>query len=97
MTASIARTQREILVCLISLADEQEFALAIGDLVALNDMSELRLQIVRETASFVPPLRAWAPENKELVEMAKQTMSRIQQSIRACMAVVRRQRADFAA
>jgi len=94
---SVARIQREVLARLIDLADEQECALDTGDLVALNGISQLRARVVRDAAAYLPPVRPWEDEVADLVAVAHQSMARVQQSVQACMAVVRRQRKDVAA
>jgi hypothetical protein len=52
---------------------------------------------VRDAAAYLPPVRPWEDEVADLVAVAHQSMARVQQSVQACMAVVRRQRKDVAA
>ena len=87
--------QREVLVRLLDLTDQQERALDTGDIIALNKLSELRLQTIKDAAAFLPPRQPWAPEVRDLADAVQRSTTQLQQSTVACMAMVRRQQAQL--
>lgn len=91
--ASVA--QREVLERLLDLTGQQERALDAGDIIALNQLSELRLQTVKDAAAFLPPSQPWAADVVELADAVQRSTTQLQQSTVACMATVRRQLAQL--
>jgi hypothetical protein len=90
-----AVAQREVLERLLSLTGQQARALDAGDMAALTKLSRLRSETVKDAAAVLPPCQAWDQEVMELVSTLQGSMACLQQSIRACIAVVRRQLAQL--
>lgn len=74
----------------MALSEQQAHALDRGDAALLIRLSELRGKAVSDSAAYLPPVTPWDPELAELVEQARERAEGLQQSIRACMATVRR-------
>lgn len=83
--------QRALLLCLDEITDLQEQALESGDLLALNQLSERRAQAVRAAADYVPPALDWDAETEALALHVKVRSESLQQSIRSCMAAIRKE------
>jgi hypothetical protein len=95
MITAASNTQQIVLRRLLDLTGEQERALDAGDIATMNQLSQLRLQTVKEAASFLPPQQPWAPEVQDLAEAVQQSTASLQQQTQACMAAVRRQMAQL--
>jgi hypothetical protein len=87
---SAAGRQRALLEQLVALSDQQEYALDSGDMDLLMRLSQLRGKVVGDAAPYLPPQMAWDAELAGLVTHVQERSEDLQQSIRACMAVVRR-------
>ncbi len=82
--------QRALLEELASLNERQARALDTGDMALLARLSDLRGQTVNRAMTYLPPETPWAPELAALVARVGERSDDLQQSIHACMAVVRR-------
>ncbi len=82
--------QRALLEQLAALNDRQAQALDAGDMASFARLSDLRGQMVSEALAYLPPHTPWAPELATLVAQVRERSEDLQQSIHACMAVVRR-------
>jgi len=90
LSSPVARAQRALLGRLAALHDAQVEALDKGDLGGLARLSALRGAMVSEAAPYLPPGAPWEPELAALVAQARERADELQQAVRACMAIVRR-------
>ena len=88
--APLASRQRVLLERLAALGDQQDQALDRGDLALLAELTELRGATVRDAAADLPPRTPWEPELAALASRVRERAARLEQSLHACMAVVRR-------
>jgi len=86
----VARAQCALLERLAALHDAQVEALDKGDLAGLARLSDQRGALVSEAAPYLPPRAPWEPELAPLVAQAQERAGELQQAVRACMAIVRR-------
>ena len=83
--------QIELLECLDGITTLQAQALDLGDLLALDGLSAQRAAAVAAAAPFVPPAMPWSPQVEDLAMQVKSRSEELQQSIRGCMAAVRKE------
>lgn len=86
----VAAIQRELLERLIVLTDEGERALNAGDMAGLAYASTRRGEVIGAAAAHVPPHTPWAPEVEDLAARAYERSETLQQAIRSCLVLLRR-------